>query len=375
MTDTAAEVELTPESPQQPQPDPMVRVKVFRNEEGSVVVWSNHSIPALDEILAQVPQRTRRRISYYRRNSIERVIADNGSILSFREWAQAIGAALMRRIGSESGATYESTPSIEPAYLAYGDTLFQLSPVQIVRQGKALAAARARIRKKMEAELAAERETAQMSYDALVREGQKILDHAEEVRRELETDAPVPRWVRESGIPVRWDIDADGWRVQMAISFRIVAFEVSFFDRNGAEKQYRWDALPAEPRSIRLWVPVSIDGTYAASTIKVDDADPQIPHVSHYSACLSPGDAPKHILSYRDWEQFRESVERCLGVVNLSSLLVSSSIWFTTFRDSIPRDLRDALKSDRISVLRDMAYSLDAQAPAAQETEEEIWRA
>jgi hypothetical protein len=139
----------------------------------------------------------------------------------------------------------------------------------------------------------------------------------------------------------------DIWEVRFSMDVVITHYDVKFFDHDARnEKIFSWKALPIDPVKVKVWVPIQQTGTYAITAMKIADGYPVIPHINSYAACMSLGDAPKQIMSNRDFVALKHSVARCMQGVQLDSLRTSINEWYETFKLSMPEDLRKALRKD-----------------------------
>ena len=357
-----------------PEPPTNVRVKVFRDEDGVIKIECSRPVPDLKRVavhLAKAHHAKVKKCLDWGRGVLQSISKHDGAI-SFQEWANAIGEAIIQADADAGGGTFETNALREPAYLALGDTLFRLSPVEALATNKALAATKKRASEKAEIQVKNKLAEAQLAADALIQSANRLKEQAQETLRQAQRQKPAPAWAVGGMIACKYlNNYSQQWAVEIVIKFKIEHFDQPFMDADGNLKTYRWEAKPANPVNTRIWVPISQDGSYAISAVFIDAHCNQIPHISHFNACLSPGDAPRRVASTYDLEALRDSIQRCMNGVQINSLLTDPSEWLPTFKDSVPADLYKVLKDRDYKINAErLAKSLDAATPVSVENEE-----
>lgn len=339
-----------------------VRVKVFRDESGILKIECSRTLPSLKLVASYLSREQQRGIKKHLDWGRDVSGAISRSEIPFQDWANAIGQALVQADADAAGGSFEANALRDPAYLALGDTLFRLSPVELVKTNKALSAVKKRASEKASTEVRKRLLEGQLAADALVDVANRLKQQAEETLRNAARQKPAPSWAVESSIACKYVYER--WQVECFINFGIEHFDMPFYTENGDSKSYRWEAVPQNRIRIRLWVPINQDGSYAISGIYVDHLSQQIPHISHGSGCLSPGDTPRYIKSAGDLLRLSESIERCMTGVQMDSLLVDPSGWLEKFKGSVPPELYKLLKQPRHKEkIEELAKSLDAAVP------------
>lgn len=356
-----------------PETSTAVRVKVFRDDEGVLKVECSRPIPELKKVAAHLTKTQQRDVKYHIDYGRDVQGAIQRSQIPYQDWANAIGEAIIQADADAAGGSFEANAMKEPAYLAMGDTLFKLSPVELVKTNKALAATKKRAIEKSSAEAKRLISEGQLAADALIRNAAVIEKKAKDTLHRASRITPAPEWAVNGGIPCKWN--GYSWAVELAINFRIEYFDVNFFDSRDNHKRYRWDAVYQPFVPIRLWVPVNTDGSYALTAIYVDHLSSQIPHISYSAACLSLGDSPRTIKSQEDLWALQTSIERCMKGVQLDSLRTYIGDWLPKFKHSVPADLYKALKGGDWRNAEKLAKSLDAATPVPVEEGETTWTA
>lgn len=319
-----------------------VKVTIKKNEEeGTVVVECSHEIPSVETIAFQMPPVKQRLVNRYSYRSLSQSISRLEGRITYQEWSDAIAKAILHKQLNDVGATTEMRNLGQGAYMTLGNALYKLSPVELIQPSKAVMAIRKRTLEAAKIEAKALVDNAQVSANALIVSANKL---KLEAKRELDlaknaTKKP-PEWAVDSGMVVRYDIYNYSWQVRFTIKLSITHFDI-----NVGSKQVTWDAVPQLMKAIKLWVPIMPDGGYNITSVKVDADSPEIPHIDHVSACMSPGDAPKKIANKHDLTALRYSIERCMQRVQLDSLKTSSEKWIEIFKDALPVELYESMKS------------------------------
>jgi len=356
----------------EPEPNTDVRVKVFRDDNGVLQVECSRPIPNLTAVAAHLSKTQQREVkkSIDWGRTVREAITKHVASVPFQDWANAIGEAIIQADANANGGSFEANTLREPAYLALGDTLFRLSPVELIKTNKALVATKKRANEKANVAIKKKLAEGQLAADTLVETAARIKQEAEETLRRTSRQQPAPAWAVDSRIPCKFD--GYRWCVECVFYLKIEYFDVNFYDSIGTPRKFRWQAIPKNSVPIRLWVPINQDGSYALTSIYVDHLSSEIPHISFSAACLSLGDAPAAIKSIGNLHGLRDSIERCMRGVQLDSLRTPIRDWLPTFKDSVPPELYKAIKGGDWSPACTLAKATyEADQTPAQETENE----
>ena len=366
------------------QAAPEVRVKIFNNDEGTLVIECNHELPAIKNVVAQL---TRAQINNTRcytgghgyRYTLRDVVYKTRDLVTYRDWADAIGAAIMVNLSNAEGAVYESKALQEGAYLAMGNQVYRLSPVAMARQTKALSAVQERAKQKTKVQIEQLMEEAKMVSDALIHSAKVKQEEAEKALLSAHAGSPVPAWIKDRGVVCKYSSYHDRWCAQFKINMVIEGFDIPIYVQD-LEKTvtYSWDAASELSVPVTMWVPLLDDGSYQITSVHVDANSPRLPHVDNRGGCMAPGDAPKKIQCLENLQQLASSVKRCMSRVQFDSLYVDAREWMQTFKECMPTDLHDAVSRHvPVSTLALKLYNeRGAAAPTETETGDEgstIW--
>ena len=219
-----------------------------------------------------------------------------------------------------------------------------MSAVAQLPQMKALAAARKKLREKAELEAQLLLEGAQVSANALIENGKRIKQEAQEFKRRIEAEqtTPPPKWTMDYAIPLRFYYN--NWMLGVTINFKITHFDVEWPSALGETQQFTWDALPMKEQKILLWIPVGKNGEFAATSVSVDKYFPQLPHISHDRSCMGLACSITKIRGGGDLETVRQALENCHRRVQLNSLFTDQAYLIKQFGESIPIDVKDSLQ-------------------------------
>lgn len=292
------------------------------------------------------------------------LIRPNFRAITLQNWADAIGAFLMSVEARKAGASYESRSLDSDAFLAVGDTLYRLSPVEAIRTNKALAATKKRIQLKTKDEASRILQEAKVAGDALITESKRKFDEAKNYLANAQRSTPPPQLAYAHGIVCRWR--RFQWELQMPLKIRLSGFDTNFIRATDNSTQTRsWDALPESPIvRTAIWIPVSPNGEYSVTSVKIVDGFPLLPHISTDHGCMAIGDAPSTLLTLTDWENLQRCLKRVMSRVQLDSQLVLYANWREPFLPAIPPELDYALYNEGL-VSATYARRLDSAELAA----------
>src|SRR5208282_658125 len=269
-----------------------VKVSIKRDADKRVVITCSHlPVPSLESVAVHLTPEYKKRFKVKHYWSLENHIANEESGIPFQAWADAISSAIMQRLANEQGANSELKFATQTCYMAQGNTLWKMSAVAMVPQTKALATARKKIRDIAELEAKQLMDSVKISANSLLSAATKTKQDADayKLKVEREIGKMPPKWIFETGYPIRYDSSSGYWAIQIVINFCITHFDVLY----PVDKKFTWKALPMEPKKIRLWVPVSDkDRTFQPTSIKVDRNDPTLPHINHNGGCMGLASGP-----------------------------------------------------------------------------------
>ena len=356
-----------------------VRVTVKKNERtGAIDINCSHPpIPSQQHVVLHLAPEYKKKIKPRSYASLVSVISESASIIPFQAWADAISSAIMTRLGNEQGATSELRHVTEGGYLALGTTLYKLSAVAQVPQMKALATARKKMRDVAELEAKGIMEGTRVSAAALIENAQKTRHEAQLLKQKAEQDlkAIPPSWLIETQYPIRYNRYSSRWEAQLIINFCITHFDIKFSSSGFTDRKYTWPAGPMDPRPIRLWVMLDVDGKYQATAIRVDNKDPEIPHINHGSGCMGLASGPTTITQARHLELLQIALEDCHRRVQLDSLYSDILQLMENFKQAFPKDLAAALKKNGVHGAVELARKLTSEVVNEEAEANTTWTA
>ena len=360
------------------EPNPRVKVTI-KKENGTVVITASHRLPSIENIYANMEPTFKRKFRVKGYWGVETHILKFEEIVPFQIWADAISATIMLKLGNEAGVTSELNHMAQGGYLALGGMLYKMSAIASSPQTKALAVTRKKIREGAEAEAKTLVENAKLSAETIVVDATRIRNKAKEYKKEVELSAGrvPPSWMFETGYCFRYGTGYNtgyGWQMQLVINFKLTHYDIKFMMPDGKQARYTWEALPMEPRLIRLWIPVDTAGGYTATGIYVDHDDPEIPHINHNSACMGLASGPKHLATGRDLNKLREALEFTHQRVQLDSLYTPFEVFTKNF-PVVPADLAEAWGKGRVDGATTLAKKLNNEIVDHKREEKLTWTA
>lgn len=380
-------------APAAPVPTPTVRVTILKDPNthqlelkcylNGAEVEGPSTLDEISHLFNPAQKRLFRNRLYY--SPIETIRRPNYNSIPLQKWVDWIGQWLLAKEARKAGATYESRALDEGAYLSVGDTLYRLSPVALIRTNKALAVAK---RKAMES-VSAERDNilaeAKFNAQGIIADATKKQKDAEAIFLRASSSTPPPSIVYSGGIPAQWDFNKSHWLVGMDLNIIPTGFDFEWDHVEGGELdpvtnrrrrisrkcEMSWPAVAQEDplRGVKanILIPISADGSYALTGIKIAPQSPtQLPHISFSSACLSLGDAPRSLTTLTDYRLLKRSLTRAMARVQLNSLLVFYDRWRDAFLPFVPPDLDKALCGEGITSFAErlLREQTEADAPA-----------
>jgi hypothetical protein len=290
-------------------------------------------------------------------------------LIPLQEWADAIGQTILENLPRE--VEFTSSPLNEGAYLAMGTQLYRLSPVALLAKNKALQVARRIAKEKADTEIKAYREQAQSAIDGLLADAKQKRQAAEEYLRGVQSNPPVPRWIRDNRIWVHYRNGVMFLEIKLTVV--IVGFD-TVFSYQGDNYDYHWDAVEQFPVDLTLTVPVDLDGSYSITRIRAVSESSIHPHISTSGSCLEVGDAPPLLNNIESYNRLCQSLVRVLRRVQLNSLFCSPDEWMSIYGKAFPEDLRGATMESRTANLaRDLWLEANQPLLTSEDEDEELW--
>lgn len=308
-----------------------------------------------------------------------------GTTITTQEWATAIAAVIAKRMNLPREAEAPVTSLfLDGSYLAMGDMLMKLVPVQAIQPKNPLPALRRKILDKAKADA-----------EAIIETGNKTLRAVEEKitakRRELERmnrDNPVPpAWVNDYQIPVRFRPDDRKWCIGLNLAFPILGFDYLRLNRDGSKTLFKWPVLSTDahrsnrpPLQVKrmMWMPVSPNGEFNVTAGFADGGGYQLPHVSWSSSCQTPGQLPRRLSSMDDYHNLVAGLNTCFQRVALYSLLVGNpDAWGPDVCAYMTTEMYSFVRSygGDISVIDRVPGHTHEDIPANHNDARETWRA
>lgn len=343
------------ESEQAIHEQPLVRVRVYRSEGGTVVIDTGDlELPSVNSVISYLPTSEYRKLAkQIYASRLQFAVSSTLVTIPLQIWADAIGAAIIHRIHAIKDGEFLSKELDQNAFMAVGGTVYKLTPVSISRSNGALAAVRKSVQERIKLEAADILARAQIRADEIHTQARVSADSLMQAAITARTDAQrelarlssataPPTWAMDSGLVLRFTNST--WQFRMTVPITITGYEVYFTPTGSDEKLlYHWDAS-AITVSCDMWVLLDAStGKYQFEQLHLDKASPLLPHMSYTGACLKPGDAPRTINSIDAAKQLKSAIQRTFRIVQLDSLFVGSADWIPTFGDGMPADLRIAL--------------------------------
>lgn len=345
-----------------PPPPPKVKVKLAITQEGIVRLTSSHP-PGLPAQIAQhLPtRRFRDRVENLVNNhgySLNSCILNTQSVITNEQWANAIAAEIICRLGKAHDAEVELASVSDGGYLAIGNAVYRMTPVEIAPQSKAMRAVRRHTLDKaqMESERLLKQTNEQCASLLATASGNKREAELflQEAKRTL--GQTPPRWAIANPIPIRNKDDV--WQVGLTVNITLLAFHYKFETPRPTTNSphtitlKKWDALPM-PNSVPtlIWVPLTTDGQYNQIQICVDENFHPLPHIRHSGACMSLSAAPKTITDRHALANLRQILTTAMQIADCESLYSHPNSWSPLIQAAIPAAIKPHLLSDNFSRL------------------------
>jgi hypothetical protein len=315
----------TTQTQQTTPPVAQPRVRVYEREGRIVVDCGGAEAPTPMQVWERLSASNRRvlgRREYSSLNTWAQRYATNGGDLS--DLSQAISQAIAHRdqarnegfhSGIDANQVAHRLTAGAPAYMAVGGTLFRMQPAGEVETTRALTT----LRRQQAAAIRQERDglvaNANREAEAIIQEAQRRETAARQLQEEARRSnrLVVPQWYRGD---MKKD---DSGRLHLKTT---LAFYLRFWHMNYGTGVLTWEFPANPPVSVYVWVPIRADGSFSWEHLYLDQATTgDLPHLTHNSSCLNPGESLSHIDSAEAWERFRLLLQRTLNTVNMDSLL------------------------------------------------------
>ena len=337
-----------------PQPSPnepiIVKISVDRTMPYGWRIDCSHPFKmTIDSIVHYLPERCR---TYIERNymgcTIDYVMQHMcPSRMTVDDAQSALAKAIAFEQSTINAEPLVMRPFDKDAYLAMGEMVYRLQPVEIARTNKALAICKRKAMK--EAATVKDQLIAQANQSAkgILDEAQKRLKQAADKIAEAERSNAPPAWMLEQRRPLLFK--SGMWCVSFDFNFKIDRWEYDMphpttaLREKGIFRRKIWTASPTLPLKMRAFVPIHRDGSYQITGCYLDAFQKSLPHMHHTASCMSPATAPKEIKSQGDLLVLTDAISRCFRTVALHSLYSSPSDWEETAVKACPPALWTAL--------------------------------
>lgn len=354
-----------PEATLQPVTPPTVKVKVsIRNERAMVTVDGNIPVGAPINICQHLPtRRMRERVEHLATNygyNLSTCILNTVATITNEQWANAIASEMIIRAGHGHDASVELSTICDGGYLAIGNAVYRMFPVEIAPQSKAMRAIHhrtieaARVESDRILKLANE-QSASILTDAATKRLESERLFAEATRA---GQVKPPRWAVDQSIPLRWLGGSELWAVGIVLVFKIQIFEYKFQTPRpsaGAEHPNtttikRWAALPHDYVRTLVWIPINDKGEFIQTHVRTDQNFYGLPHIKSSGACMALGSAAP-ITGPISLMHFKASLETAMAIVECNSLYVKPSNWHPNYIAALPPAIRSIMLADSFAQL------------------------
>lgn len=347
-----------------------IYVKISYPKSNRPAIKCSHTLPPARAILRHLTQEQQnqitRCISVYDFTTCEDLIRDcryesyNIKIRAV-DWSAAIAKAIAENIRTDTGHELEFVAAAGPAYLAIGNSVFELRATDMLHTPvKALPALRKRALAdaKVEADalIAKANEDAENTRRAARQDANRVQveltnsrDEIARIRRDINNMHITPQWLVDAGLPHRYHRNHDPYtmvttytfEIQLLVPITIASFYYDAYNpQTNTTTRCTWNAIPKRPVTFPIWLKLAPDGKYSFKDMNVDSNFPgTLPHISFESSCMELGDAPTHINSTETLNALITSLSRVHSIVNLSSLLGPVRNWHTVIKRACPRPL------------------------------------
>lgn len=338
-----------------PNHDPItgygVTIKVFSSHPGE----DDNAVRGMviQAVLPFLPSEHRKLAAKYAGSDVPYVVHHSRNTIPFKVWANAIAQALINQRVNAKEADVTTTALHHSAYMAIGDTIYQLQPIGLVKATKALVPLRKRIID------AADAKALKIESDAQAA-ARTVITKANDLKKELEKQKAAlkyvpPEWSITAGYPMRFDPTTGRWEFLINFLYAPKALHIHWSElktvinpstqtSHSVEKHYRriWPTKTGvRPIPCMLWLPINSDNSYSVTACHMDSSQLlELPHVRFTDACMSPGSHFKYITSRDNLYEVVNSIVTTLnGGIQLDSLLVSTEAWDQQIRAFLPDEL------------------------------------
>jgi hypothetical protein len=379
--------------------DIRVYVHVTRNPTNRQLhIRCSHPLPIMSSLIPFMPDRDASRVRDYSLSNytVDQVINQGYfSLNTPAAWQDLLVKELTARICglNDNPTPYEANPFSTPAYLTVGGTLYKLQPEAQVKTSGALKSLRKRITAEAESHSKTIRANADQYHREKTLEADRKLADAKRKYDDLKKSGKLipPQLAVASGFPVKYMTRAETpmWAIALNLNIHFKSLYFKWEDvkvdsttrRTSVTHTWKKWHIPQASQTIikvRAWVPIldPLKGTYNMSAIHIDELDPNLPHISHDSACMAPATAPSILTTLEHLVQLQHAIQTCLEVVDYSSPLVKYGYWSEAIRKPWPDALRVALNNPEspTNALRRLAASEEGTYdPIKDDTE--TWKA
>lgn len=275
-------------------------------------------------------------------------------VIPAQMWATAF-IQVAKALNSDNPVTVTAPVAQPPVFVAWGDTLYRLTPDSKIAVNDELAAMRARIESEMATQSKLIIDKAEAKKDAILATANKlnmeIQNRVAQARAELTTmrkemTTLPPKWLAAS--PYAYRHNGHQWVAHLPVALKITRFDYnkkSDFGTTCLRKS--WKALHAPNIHFTTIVPIpNIDASEDAMfNLTALTCDLFLPHFAPGVSCAAIGDAPKTITNADDLSRLASAISRVFSIVDLNSLAIGTFDWDPSVWAFVPPELATILKS------------------------------
>lgn len=351
-----------PEAPDAtPKPPEPITCKITLDPNtGTVKIVHNATkpFPTCRQVVAHIPPNLATNAMYYIDHYgwndfpyLQTLVAYTWGTIPAEAWAKAFCTAvqLLRDTPTEAAAMLPNPAP--PVFVAWGDTLYKLTPDSKLAVNDEMAAVRARAeaeaQDKIKSMLAAAEAKKTAILDTANRLNTEIQARVTKARTDLaalraEASTIPPKWLANSGYSYRWESEKGQWLALLPVNLTISRFDYNLkTDLSSKVLRKSWPADAKKAFLFYVVVPIA-DGPFNVTSVAAADGV-HLPHLRAGSACVAIGDAPTKLTSAKDLANLAASIARAFSVVDLNSLTNSPSEWDSRVWNFVPKDLDKAL--------------------------------
>lgn len=361
-------------------PIPSPKCTIDRDTRGRINInVENCTIGNESSIIAQLPPSKVARAKQFRDTGydLREIISHclNGNrIIALDEWCRAIVSEYVARTTVHQPGAFVATTAatLGDCYLATDDTIFRLTPVAFPTPTKALASLRRRYATRFKTEGEKIVTEARSQAEIILRDASTRLLEAQQRQTQIERDGRhlAPTWATSAGCPtpLAWSVQRNCWMFGIHLTVTLTKFNFVETIRHPegtdrrAVRTRTWNAVPHDPATFLLWVPIHVNGAYDYTNINLalnqfsngfnTAVQYTLPHISYSASCMGLGDVPDRIISAVQLYQLQKSLLRVHAQVDCNSLLTFPLSWHPNHIKAIPPAISSALnRADRSAIV------------------------